>query len=748
MSFPAGAIALAALAFAVLPGSRALAACSPASGVATGAVTCSGATTDQDAPDGYGTGAQNNLTITVQSGATVTGTDNGFNLNTGNTINNSGTVSGGLNGVLATNAGTSITITNFGTIQGTGAGSTGISADTLTLTNHGTVSGDDNGVFTNGTAAITNYGTITGGSRGLDIATANVVNYGTIRATGNLGVGISMTTGTVDNAGTISSSGTTGRGISISGTGAQINNSGTISVTGANAVGIFFNSNTGGTVTNTGLIEATRNFGILAQNGAIATINNSGIIRGVTALSAQAGSTWYLTNYGTIHGTGGTAINFSATSGNTLNLMPGGKIIGDIVLGTPDTVNIYTGGGVSTLYRFGICGCGGLTDTGSRLNIFGSAPFVVSGNNVVVIDPTALSHADKTLMFYTGNVSSLLGSRFGSPGGIGTPGATAFAAAGASENATGANAAFASAPGLAYAGSTNRQDMVPAAMAYDRATGTTVWSKAFIGKQHQSADTPTLQSSTLTYGAALGIDRSVTSDLLLGVYLGAGYGKLDVQGESQTVSTDYVFGGVYGRFDWIAHFFDVAVSGGHLANTTRRKIFNNAAPNGEETATADYNGYFVSPEIAYGIRIPLAGNATLTPTGRIRYLAGHLNGYAETGSSANLTVNGRTVQNLEERFELVLSHLDPLAHGWLKTSATLGVLAQERLGGTSINTVLLGQNLSFTAAGDTTAAGIYAGLAFDYRAAKSISLFAALDGTAMTDKSVAFTAKGGTRVSF
>lgn len=78
---------------------------------------------------------------------------------------------------------------------------------------------------------------------------------------------------------------------------------------------------------------------------------------------------------------------------------------------------------------------------------------------------------------------------------------------------------------------------------------------------------------------------------------------------------------------------------------------------------------------------------------------------------------------------------------------TVGVLGQERLGSTTINTVLIGQNLSFAAPGQNNVGGAYAGLGFDYRMSQLISLFTKVEGTVMTDNSVTGIAQGGVRVS-
>src|SRR5262245_773851 len=71
------------------------AACAPAAPVDNTTVTCSGPTSNQNDPNGYGTGSENGLTINVETGASVTGRNAGINLSDGfssgiNTINNLG----------------------------------------------------------------------------------------------------------------------------------------------------------------------------------------------------------------------------------------------------------------------------------------------------------------------------------------------------------------------------------------------------------------------------------------------------------------------------------------------------------------------------------------------------------------------------------------------------------------------------------------------------------------------------------
>jgi hypothetical protein len=70
----------------------------------------------------------------------------------------------------------------------------------------------------------------------------------------------------------------------------------------------------------------------------------------------------------------------------------------------------------------------------------------------------------------------------------------------------------------------------------------------------------------------------------------------------------------------------------------------------------------------YGYRLNIGNGYVLTPTARVRYVAGFYNAYTETGSSQNLSIGAQTVQGVEERGELYLSHSASVFGAPLKTS--------------------------------------------------------------------------------
>lgn len=638
---------------------------------------------------------------------------------------NSVAISGGNIGIADT-ATLALTNRSTGSVSGTGGFDEigyGILAGTANVSNWGSISGtggaggffgDGYGISANGTATVSNWGGITGtggvggtnggSGRGIDTGpSAYVGNWGTITGTGGAGT-----------------SGSGGWGIGISATTANVSNWGSISGTGG----------AGGTFGGNG-------YGILATT---ANVFNCGTITGTGGAGGGLGygiftyGTAHVTNCGTISGS--TAALNLTNKADTLTLLPGSKIIGAINLGGGgDTVNFRVGNQNLTF------------DTLAGATITSNVPFAVSGNRVATIDPTPFAMTDRNLMDVTRAVSSLLGDRLGDMG-IGAAGPALTFAGESGANARIADA-FANIPGSsAYA---------PDAAVFKNPTvqysdGTSVWGRGFAGERVQQAEDTLLRTVNQFYGGMVGGDWQAQANLRLGAFIGAGRTRSSEDLTMGGNEGDLVFGGLFGRYAWGASFLGLAVQGGHSSTDTSRNINNNLALGGLETAKASYNGWYVSPEASYGLHYGLGRLAgasyTLTPSVKLRYLYASFDGYTESGTSAPVTVGTRAVQGFEERGQLKLTRTQMFAPTEaIMTNIYGGVLGLQRAGRTTVDAMLLGQEMPFATLGKNDVWAGFGGAGLDIRTGQ-VALFGSAEYLILSDSSSVISGRGGIRLLF
>lgn len=512
-------------------------------------------------------------------------------------------------------------------------------------------------------------------------------------------------------------------------------------------------------ISNTGLVR-----GAVAANADAGpgSVTNSGSIHGVVTVTSgyngSAGPGSFLTNSGLIDGTGYyAAIDVTSNVPDarmTLNLLPGSRVIGRILLaGFPGvsnalgtTINIQSGRGVSSILMFGDGnGQSGIVDTASRVNVSG-APYVVSGDSVAIVDPSSFGIAGRNMIDVTHAIAGLVSGRLGGATPSTSEGsAIGFAPSGnvARDMATDA---FAQIPGLAYAG----QDRVLAGNPnFTAADGTSVWAQGFGGRRVVPEDGLMLRSVNNFYGGAIGADKIVQPKLRLGAMVGGGHLQSDLAANAGRTGSDLGFAGIYGRYALSGAFLDFSLIGGGSGNATTRRLDNNLVAGGVEYARGNYSGWFVSPELAYGFDRQIATNLTLTPTVRVRYLAAGFGGYQETGSAANLNVGNRLSHYFEERGGVTLTRsFAGVAQGAFNVSGSAGIVGLQRAGDANVNAVLLGQNLAFAAPGGGNVAGYFVGAGIDWRHASGVSLFAATEFNEMSDASRTLTGRGGIRIAF
>lgn len=567
-------------------------------------------------------------------------------------------------------------------------------------TNSGPISGGGVGIEDTATLTLlnTSSGNVSGFGRGILASTSNITNFGTIESSGGFGIDSNIIN--LTNSGLVSgSSGIVGNFVSVV-------NSGTITGLSNGIVATDI------AVMNSGTISGAGSTGIFGFNNF--TVTNTGTITGSDGIVAGAGAN--VTNSGLLIGTGGTALWLNLFSGpvaDVVTLMPGSRIVGGIILGGGgDTVN-FRGGNNNLTF-----------DTLAGATVTSTAPAVIIGNQVITVDPRSFAESDLNLLDFTRSVSSAV---------------PVF------NDDTVACARSPNAPEEAQQSS--------AGGSFVRyCDGRTVWATAFGGRRDQSAGGGQAGASDRYFGSMLGGDWRALTNLRLGAFAGAGAIRAaDDLGLSKDES-DIFFGGLYGRYNLGPSFLSSTLQVGHASMDTVRFVNNNLAAGGLESAEADYDAWYFSPEADLGASLVLGdGNGVhyvLTPSVKLRYLYASLDGYTESGTTAPLTIGGREVNDFEERAQLKLTGTQangPM--GTVTASIYGGVIGIQRQGDSTIDATLLGQAIPFAVPGQGDLWGGYGGGDVEFRSG-DVALFLSGEYFRFSDDSTILDGQAGLRIGF
>ena len=371
----------------------------------------------------------------------------------------------------------------------------------------------------------------------------------------------------------------------------------------------------------------------------------------------------------------------TAAGAATLNLLAGSTIVGNItVSGASQRVNFLSGN-----HNLSFNSLAGTT-------VGGTIPFAVLGNRAAAVDPTPFAMTERLLMDFSRTVSSSIPMIDGRPGIA--PALTGYADTSANNRVADV---FANIPGMSDYAADTAVFKSPAAAYRD---GIVLWARGFVGQRQQQTDGAVLHNFNQFYGGMIGGEWGARADLRIGAFIGGGHTRSTTDFTVGDTTSDLVFGGAYARYFWGNSFLHGVVQVGHSNSDTTRKINNNLLPGGLEFANASYNGWYVSPELHYGLPSLDGAIYTLTPSLQLRYLYASFGGYTESGTTAPLTVGTRTLGDFEERGQLKLTRTISGRTETLATSVYGGILGVQRVGDSTIGGVLLGQAIPFATPGE------------------------------------------------
>lgn len=545
------------------------------------------------ASDGDGT--------TIVNSGTIAGNDFGTQLDDVASIDNSGTIEGGVDGLRALDIGS---LTNSGIIRMLGPfgdDAIVIDGDTGSLVNSGTISGRNNGITTGGNIDnLTNSGTITGNENGIetDGDIGILTNSGVIEGLADNGIEVDENIGILTNSGII-------RGVT--------------NAVDAEDVGAFFNS---GLVTGNVDVD---NLGELRNSGSITSrddgisvderlelLVNSGSIVSETAVGIRADEIGSITNSGRISGPNH-AIAESRTANTVLTLLGGSVIDGRIDLG--GGVNILNvGNGLNLDHTF--------ENAAPVIGTTSGAPFIVTGNTVLVVDPSGPAMP----ALYLGDLTTSLFNAIDlSPGGEMGQAITTHGA-GADMGAKGQ-------PGMAASGRMR------------------AWLSGFGRQGRHDADGPFTDIDSSLIGALAGFENGNMDSGIYGLFGGVATAQLDSDFNAWGAETSSLLGGVYWKQDYGSLRIHATLTAGMAEFDWQRRVANNLVPGGIENGKADEDGWFVSPSLS--LAAPIAGTG-LEAGLRLTHASLFLDGYRETGTTNPLTVSSRAIHQFQGRAQLAL----------------------------------------------------------------------------------------------
>jgi hypothetical protein len=535
-------------------------------------------------------------------------------------------------------------------------------------------------------------------------------NSGTISTEGTDAHGIwsEANFGIVSSSGSIETLGDFAHGIYSTGNFGIVTNSGSIDTHGFNAIGIVSNG-PDAKVANFGSVKTVGEeaHGIYSD-GSGASVSNSGSIetQGDDGFGIWSfGDSAVVTNSGTITSERSYSIGMEGQNA-TLNLLRGSVLRGEIWFGDPASATLNIGPGLSTALQL----------NGIPATITASGmPLVVDPGAVYTADVTAVGREGVALADLTSGIFSAIGGR--------RSGASAAVPLSYAPEKTPQTAIF------------RTDDAVPVREA---------WLKGFGGVRDQDGSGGSLGYDQALAGFVSGVDVLASEAGTAGVFLGGSWGQTDVA-LSQDIEALSAFGGLYGTLSLGTASLDLALAAGWSSYDSERHLNNSLV--GLETAEAEYDGWFVSPHLALTQPFVVGGRIVEAKVS-VHYAGLFLDGYEESGSAANLSVDDRDVHLFVGRAGLSVPVAFAHAGGGLtRVTPSLGVEGRAQFGDATAEGSFMGTDIVL-ALDDGETIGGFAGLMIEHETAANLIFFAEAEGLIEDDGASRFFGKGGVRARF
>ena len=225
----------------------------------------------------------------------------------------------------------------------------------------------------------------------------------------------------------------------------------------------------------------------------------------------------------------------------------------------------------------------------------------------------------------------------------------------------------------------------------------------------------------------------------LGGFAGASFASLNTDAGTQEIDANSYYAGLYAGFTMSEAFLNLALTGGYTSQSTSRDVLNNMVVGGVEQAKGDPNGIFISPSATIGTDID-TGGMIFTPSLRARYAGLFMDSYDENGSTADLSVDARSINLFDLRGQVAFA-IAPMQTdgGHFDAALRLGADATYT-NSEDVNATLLGQSLNFNVSDDDTTVRGFAGLDLAYETDSGANF--TLTGEAGYDTSDALTLTG------